>query len=64
MNPLKLALLMYILAAPTLAGIAMIAVLSMPDFSTRMLLSAAAAGFVAAIPAAWLVARNLSSRKA
>lgn len=54
---------MYILAAPTLAGIAMIAVLTMPGFTTRMLLSAAAAGFVIAMPAAWLVARNLTSTK-
>lgn len=57
-----LPLLVYVLTAPTLAGIFMIAVLSMRDYSTNMLIGSAVIGFVAAIPIAWILAKQLAGK--
>lgn len=63
MSPTKLAFLIYIMAAPTVAGAAMVAVLTMRGFTTQMLVAAGLAGFVAAMPVAWLVARSIGARR-
>ena len=63
MSTSKLALLFYIVAAPVLSGMGVTAVLTMRNSTTQMLIIAAIAGFVVAIPAAWLVARGLASAK-
>lgn len=63
MNTTRLALILYIIAAPTLAGIAMTAVLATPHYQTSWLLAAALAGFLAAAPAAWLGARNINAKR-
>lgn len=62
---LKLGLVIFIMAAPVLAGTLMTAVLTFPGYTTRLLVGAGLCGFVIAIPVAWLVARQIvSSRKA
>ena len=57
----KLALMIYLIAAPTLAGVAMVAALTVPGTSTTVMLWAIALGFVAAIPVAFLVAKKITS---
>jgi hypothetical protein len=54
-----LPLLIYVLAAPTIAGAIVIAILSMSGFTNTMLVAGALAGFVLAIPVAWIISRNL-----
>lgn len=56
-----LPLLAYVLSAPVIAGIIMVAVLTMPKFTTTMLVGGALLGFVIALPVAWLVSKKLSS---
>mgnify|MGYP003590707659 CR=1 FL=1 len=51
--------IIYALAGPTLAGVLIIAALTMNMFDVKSMLAAAAIGFVVAIPAAWLVARQI-----
>ncbi|MFC5739450.1 hypothetical protein DFO80_107164 [Rhodobacter sp. 140A] len=51
--------IIYALAGPTLAGVLIIAALTMNMFDMKSMLAAAAIGFVVAIPAAWLVARQI-----
>ncbi|RLL71377.1 hypothetical protein [Paenirhodobacter hankyongi] len=51
--------IIYALAGPTLAGVLIIAALTMNMFDMKSVLAAAAIGFVVAIPAAWLVARQI-----
>ncbi|MFP1643947.1 hypothetical protein [Pontitalea aquivivens] len=53
--------LIYALSGPTLAGVLIVAALTMNMFDTRSIIAAAVAGFVLGIPAAWLVARQISS---
>jgi len=53
-------MIMYIVIAPTLAGVGAVAVLVNPGSSTTMLVGAIAAGFVAAIPAAWYVSKQIA----
>lgn len=56
---LRLAGILYSLISTTLAGTAIVAVL-VAGYGTLMpILIAAAAGFVAALPVAWIVARTL-----
>lgn len=54
-----LPLLVYILSAPTIAGIIMITLLSMGNIPTNTLITATLAGFVVALPVAWLVTRAI-----
>ena len=55
---LKLFLLIYILAGPTLAGIPMIVALA-AGMSNKVMLTLVAIGFIVAIPVAWLVAKAI-----
>jgi hypothetical protein len=58
----RLALLIYVMAAPTLAGILVVAVLTMGKFTAMSVAAAAIAGFVVALPVAWYVGKQLSPR--
>lgn len=51
--------IIYALAGPTLAGILIIAALTMNMFDAKSVIYAAVAGFVAALPVAWIVARQI-----
>lgn len=53
-----LPLLTYVLAAPTIAGSIMIALLTM-GVDNRTLIVGTLAGFVIALPVAWLVSRSI-----
>lgn len=53
-----LPLLTYVLAAPTIAGSIMVAMLTM-GVDNRMLIGATLAGFVIALPVAWLVSKSI-----
>ena len=53
---LKMFLLMYVLAGPTLAGILMIVALVLRT-SNSVMLGLIAAGFILAIPVSWYVAK-------
>ena len=53
-----LPLLIYVLAAPTIAGSIMIALLTV-NTDNRTLVAGTLAGFAIALPAAWLVARSI-----
>jgi len=54
----KIATFIYIVAAPTLGGIGAVAALVM-GWSTTMLVSVIAAGFVIALPVAIMIAKNI-----
>ncbi|WP_372573224.1 hypothetical protein [Ruegeria jejuensis] len=56
---LRLALVLFTLVASALAGAGVIAVLSMGYFTVPAILGAAAAGFVLAIPATWLITKRI-----
>ncbi|MGR3759802.1 hypothetical protein ACUXV3_06655 [Roseobacteraceae bacterium NS-SX3] len=56
---LRLASMLYSLIGTSLAGAGVIAVLAAGMVSLHAILSAAAAGFAAALPVSWLVARRL-----
>jgi hypothetical protein len=58
----KLGFLIYILTAPAVAGALMIIVLSMPGYKSNTLITAALAGFVAALPIAWAVTKKLAGK--
>ncbi len=63
---MKLFLLIYVLAGPTLAGILMTVALA-ARMSNSVMMWLIAAGFLIAIPVAWFVARaieNATSKKA
>ena len=55
---LKMFLLIYILAGPTLAGIPMIFALA-AGLSKSVMLALIAAGFIVAIPVSWFVAKAI-----
>lgn len=57
----RLFLIIYTLAGATLAGSAIVAVLTMNLFDFKSIIVAAASGFLVAIPVAWIVAKNLSA---
>jgi hypothetical protein len=59
---LRLALIVYGMAGPTLAGILIVAALVAGLDTLRPIMIAAAAGFAAALPVAWAVARRLDPR--
>jgi len=56
---LRLAAIIYALTGPTSAGILIIAALTAGLDTTGPIIVAAAIGFVAAMPAAWMIARHL-----
>jgi hypothetical protein len=56
----KLGILIYILTAPVIAGVLMIAVLSMPPYRNNILIGAGLLGFAMALPVAWAVTKKLS----
>jgi len=56
---LRLAAVIYALTGPPLAGILIIAVLTMGLDTTTPIVAAGLIGFVAALPAAWIIARYL-----
>ncbi|MEZ5779128.1 MAG: CTP synthetase [Paracoccaceae bacterium] len=56
---LRLFLILYTLAATTLAGSAIIAALTMNLFDLRSIIVAAAAGAAVAVPVAWIVAKQI-----
>lgn len=51
--------IIYALAGPTLAGILITAALTMNMANTKTMIYAAIAGFVVALPIAWIVARQI-----
>ncbi len=58
---LRLGLILYVFIGTTFAGSAMIAALVAGFDTTMPVIASSIAGFVAAIPVAWLVARELYS---
>ena len=59
----RLASLIYSIAGATLAGIAIIAVLVAGMVTTKAIVGAAVAGFVLALPIAWIVAKKIDAMK-
>jgi len=55
-----LRVLIYVLAAPTIAGSIMVALLTM-NTDNRTLIMGTLTGFVIALPAAWLITRSIRS---
>lgn len=53
--------IIYALAGPTLAGILITAALTMNMFDTKSMIYAAVIGFVAALPIAWVVAKQIDN---
>lgn len=58
----RLFLIIFTLAGPTLAGSAVVAALTMGMVDAKTILVAAALGAVAAVPVAWVVARQIAER--
>ena len=58
----KIALLIYVIASPTLAGILMVAALVINSSSTPLLLAGIITGFVIAIPISWYVAKLINAQ--
>ena len=58
----RLFFLMFSIVGTTLTGIAIVAVLTAGLDTLQPILIAAAAGFLAAIPASWLIARQILAR--
>lgn len=59
----RLAMLMFSLISPTLMGTAIIVVLVAGYGTLKPILLAAAIGFIAAIPASWIVAKMLYGQR-
>ncbi len=59
----RLASMIYSIAGATLAGIAIIAVLVAGMVTTKAIVWAAVAGFVLALPIAWIVAKKIDAMK-
>ncbi len=57
----RLASILYALAGPTLAGILVIAALTMGRDDLRSILWAALVGAVLGLPASWIIARKILS---
>lgn len=55
----RLFMLIYTLVGPTLAGIGIVAVLTMNRFDLSSILISAAAGAVVGLPVTWVVARKI-----
>ncbi|SIS69123.1 hypothetical protein [Phaeovulum vinaykumarii] len=56
----RLFAIIYALTGPTLAGILMVAVLSMNMFNSTAIIYSVAAGFIIGLPVAFIVARKLT----
>jgi hypothetical protein len=56
----RLAAILYVLIASTLAGIGVVAVVSMSMMDARSIVTAAVVGAIIALPVTWLVARRIS----
>jgi len=56
---LRLTMLIYTILGVTLAGAAIVFVLTLGRFDLPWILGAAAAGAIAAVPGSWLVAQRL-----
>ena len=57
---LRLFGIIYALAGPTVAGVLIIAALTMGMVDTRSMVMAALIGFVAALPVTWVVAKKIA----
>ena len=57
----KIALMIYVIAAPTLAGIAMVVVLTLGADTGNPIMISVLVGALIAIPVAWLVAKKLNA---
>lgn len=55
----RIFMLMFSIAFPTLAGIAVVVVLVMGRYDVASIVGAAVVGGIAALPVTWLVARRL-----
>ncbi|WP_434620355.1 CTP synthetase [Tabrizicola sp. M-4] len=60
----RLFMLLYSLIGPSLAGVGVIAVLTMGMVTLKPILVAAALGFALGLPAAWIVARRIADEAA
>lgn len=60
---LKLALMIYVMAAPTLAGMALVAVLTVGANTGNPIMLSVLVGALAAIPVALFIAKKLSAVK-
>lgn len=56
---LKILGAIYILAAPTIMGILIVALLTMNMFESRMIIMAAIAGALIAMPVSWYISRQI-----
>jgi hypothetical protein len=61
---LRLTMMLYSLIGTTLAGIGMVAALTMGIVTAQALIVSAVVGFVLALPVSWLVARAILQRDA
>lgn len=61
MNQLLLVVVVYVMAAPTLAGAIVTALLSMPGYTTGSIGIGALAGAVLALPVAWIISKRIVS---
>jgi hypothetical protein len=59
----RLALMIYVIAAPTLAGIAMVAVLAMGLDTGNPVVGSVIVGALVAVPVAWFIAKKLNNVK-
>ena len=59
---LRIALLIFSMIATTLAGSAIVVALTLGYGTLKPIATAAALGLVAAVPATWLVARQMAGR--
>ncbi|MEX1660969.1 hypothetical protein AB4874_04795 [Thioclava sp. 15-R06ZXC-3] len=56
---MRLFAIIYSLAGPTLAGILIIAALTMNMFTSRAIIASAVIGFIVALPIAWFVSKQI-----
>ncbi|TNE84786.1 hypothetical protein [Thioclava sp. L04-15] len=56
---MRLFAIMYSLAGPTLAGILIIAALTMNMFTANAMIASAVIGFIIALPVAWFIAKMI-----
>ena len=61
---MTLFLLFYVFIAPTVTGILIVAVLTMPDYTSNSLIIAAVTGFFVAAPVAWVISKNIGNKSA
>ncbi len=58
---LRLSLLLFVFIGATLAGIGVVAALSLGGYDTTAIIATAAIGALAAVPFSWYVARELQA---